>query len=130
MALAACQGGSESPAVATIPCNVQVGFPPLLIYPAPGAIGVPDGNFNVILTGAYGPAIALTSALALTVVSAGPTTAPSPLPSSSIEPSPTSGVAYRVPALQASTLYAIVAQQSVSAPCVAPTVTLGSFTTQ
>ncbi len=99
-------------------------IPPALVYPIPGATGVPDGNFTLVA--AYVPpggTIALSSGAALAAAAV-----PSPLPSPYASPAPnaTAMSGFAVGALAPSTSFTVAL--SVPGACPA-TVQLGQFTT-
>jgi hypothetical protein len=106
---------------------VAAAAPSLLIYPANGATGIPDGNFTLEVTGPPNP-ISLQNASTV-VVSNVPASAP-------FTGAPLSGYEYQIPALQAETTYTVIALTSrggcydpnkVSSTVPAP---IGSFTTK
>ena len=83
--------------------------PPPMLYPQAGAVGVPDGNFVLVLAFAYGTSTSLVSASA-TIGPLAATAVPSPLPSGAGTPLPgASPVAYSVPALGPGTKYTVTA---------------------
>ena len=137
-ALAACQGGdtnralpAPTPSPAPTVCPVLVIAPPPLLYPANGATGIPDGNFNIVTGYAYGTTLNVIppGGPAISTGPSGP--APSPLPSSTFTPGPfATPVAYAVPALRAATTYTVQGAVNLPSPCIAPVYTLGTFTTQ
>ncbi len=103
-----------------------------MVYPANGAADVPDGNFPLVLTFKAIPSVRLTQGA--TVVSSGlsPTPVPSPIPTPTgtpYVPSPDLLAAYRVPALEARTTYAI-SQTFPPSPCYPSVQTIGTFTTR
>ncbi len=121
-----------------VPCPLGVGadalpLPPDLLYPMPGATGVPDGNFTLVVGySVKPPAMQLVTAGAgipgLSSNAWGPP--PSPMPSPAATPRSSSEVLYglAVPALAAHTTYD--AQVTFGAPPCHATESAGSFTTQ
>lgn len=140
--IAAC-GGSGSPAsnVATCGPPPPSAAPPLvLVYPIPGAVGVPIALGEAIFLGPYSlDTVAITSSSGAAVSTGGFMVAPSPLPSPNAAPSnynPASGpfIAVPVPTLSPATTYSVTYSYqgyADSPPSCTSTVTLplGSFTT-
>ena len=138
LALAACGGASSPSSPSPVPCPLAAGAyaipaPPDLLYPIPGATGVPDGNFTLVVGYSTTP-----PALQLVTGSGGIPTlssnawgpAPSPLPSPAATPRSSSETLYglSVPGLAAHTTY--TAQVTFGSPPCQSTETAGSFTTQ
>lgn len=138
LALVACGGGASSPSPGPVPCPLAAGMsavpaPPDLLYPMPGATGVPDGNFTLVAGySVTPPAMQLVTGSggipALSSNAWGPP--PSPMPSPAATPRSSSEVLYglAVPALGAHTTY--TAQVTFGTPPCRTTESAGSFTTQ
>jgi len=127
-ALAACSGTTVPPKDLDVegqPCHNVV--TPVMVYPAPGATGIPDGNFSVILSNH-------TVTLTLNLVNSNVVQVYTALP----VPNPTDPrqSAYAVPALQPQTTYSVLARLQDN-DCLVGSgaiplqlLSLGSFTTQ
>jgi len=138
LALAACGGGRGSATQAPVPCPLAAGAyaipaPPDLLYPMPGATGVPDGNFTLVVGySTTPPALQLVTGSggipAFSSNAWGPP--PSPMPSPAATPRSSSEMLYglAVPALAAHTTY--TAQVTFGSPPCQSTESAGSFTTQ
>ena len=126
--LAACGGSSvRQPLICP---EIAFPAPPKMLYPAPGATGVPAGNFPLVLSFRYGTETSLQSSGAPAVANLQPAPLPSPLPSPAATPGPfASPVAYAVPSLQSAAAYAVIASFSPG-PCAPGQVTIGNFTTR
>jgi hypothetical protein len=136
VALPGCGGGSGTPLV---PEQYQVcsvflpAPPPTLLYPEQGAVGLPDGNFALLVEDAgsvYSIGIEVAGSTAPQPLS--PTAVPSPLPTPAATPAPgVTPAAFGVPALMTNTQYVVTGTIDVASSC-GPTTTLGigSFTTR
>ncbi len=128
--LAACSGGSSTPSGMNC-LGSQANLPPApqLLYPVPGASGVPDAVGILIYEG-YG-----TSPNTITLFNGGqapvattPTTLPSTLPTPIASPSqPGTTYAVSFPVLTTNAIYQ--AQYALPAGCNPKTASFGSFTT-
>ncbi|HEY9179675.1 MAG TPA: hypothetical protein VIO32_03085 [Candidatus Baltobacteraceae bacterium] len=138
LALAACGGTSSRSTQAPVPCPLAAGAyaipaPPDLLYPMPGATGVPDGDFTLVVGySSRPPQMQLVTGSgvipALSSNAWGP--APSPMPSPAATPRSSSETLYglAVPALSAQTTY--TAQVTFGNPPCQTTESAGSFTTR
>ena len=138
LVLAACGGGASTPSPGPVPCPLGVGadalpMPPDLLYPIPGATGVPDGHFTLVVGYSFTPppmqiVTAIGGMPALSSNAWGPP--PSPMPSPAATPRSSSEVLYSlaVPALAAHTTYN--AQVTFGTPPCQAMESAGSFTTQ
>lgn len=121
-----------------VPCPLAAGTsavpaPPDLLYPMPGATGVPDGNFTLVAGYSIRPpAVQLVTASggipAFSSNAWGPP--PSPMPSPAATPRSSSEVLYglAVPVLAARTTYNV--DVTFGTPPCQTTESAGSFTTQ
>ena len=127
-ALPACEGTSGN--VQNVLCPDVVADKGL-VYPAPGATGIPDAVRSVIVSGPVGQ-VTLTPPSGAAIVSTTPTAVPSPIPSPNATPANTPVTAFAVPSLAPNTTYTVVAvDTSVTLPCAeALPQTLGTFATQ
>ncbi len=127
--VAACGGGTGTPHQTCVALPVPA--PPPMIYPQPGATGVPDGNFVMVLAFSYAQATSLMNG-SNSVGPLAPTAVPSPLPSGAGTPFPeATPAAYSVPALQHATTYTVSASFAVqTAGCPSQEIDVGAFTTK
>lgn len=110
------------------PAAGTVVAPPTMLYPVSGATGVPDGNFTLVLSAAYGQTLTLSPGNA-TLASA---SVPNPLPTPNATPPPGSTpVGFAVGVLSAHTTYTIYGNfASTMSGCPGISAAVGSFTTQ
>jgi hypothetical protein len=130
-ALSACgdSGGST-------PCGTLPNLPaPALLYPIPGAVGVPDSPGYIVVSGvgpAYGT-IYLKSPSGSNIYAnaIGPVPSPAPSPEASA-PAGSTPQAAPIPSLAAGTLYGVYFDSAGASPCVQGQVSglIGSFSTQ
>lgn len=139
LALAACSGAGASTSPGPVPCPLAAGSalaipaPPDLLYPMPGASGVPDGVFTMVAgygTLAPPPAQLVPVSGGTTVTGGAWGPPPSPIPSPAATPRSSTETLYGapVPALAAHTAYDV--QVTFGTPPCQSTETAGSFTTQ
>ena len=129
---AAC---SNDPGTTVTPCPAIALAQPTLLYPKPGAIGVPTTVRIVILANisSFGGSVTLaTTGSTVAAGTFGP--APSPLPAGSATPPPgTTAQAASIPTLFAGSVYAVnfVGNSVAGSLCAAPQSggTLGAFST-
>jgi hypothetical protein len=130
-ALSACgdSGGST-------PCGTLANLPaPQLLYPIPGAVGVPDSPLYIVVSGvgpAYG-SIYLKPPTGSNIYAnaLGPVPSPAPSPAASA-PAGSTLLAAPIPSLAAGTAYGVYFNANGASPCVQGQVSgsIGSFTTQ
>jgi hypothetical protein len=120
--------GKTSPAVQ--PCTVMVPAPPRLVYPMPGATGVPDGNFTMVVS--FKPVLPITLVGNTAVVGPlVPAMVPNPLPTPLATPRPAGHqAAYAVGPLAPATTYTLTMNVPANQHCPAKVETGGSFTTR
>jgi hypothetical protein len=131
-ALAGCNG-SSSGSGQPVACNLLIPLSPKMIYPIPGATGVPDGQFTLVVSFAPPGSITLASgATTLGPLASAPV--PSPLPTPNATPSPSSAQTYAgfavSGALSSAATYTVTDTMPAVANCPATSQTIGSFTTQ
>ena len=97
-----------------------------MVYPAPNATGVPDGNFTLVLGGPVQTKLMLNGAGPLAAAAV-----PNPLPTPNASPSPVPSEysGYTVGPLAAATTYTITETIADGTACQA-TETFGQFTTR
>jgi hypothetical protein len=135
-ALALALGCSNTPMVpnTTLVCNIA-DIPALqLLYPIPGATGVPTAAGSLVFAGAPDASLTvLLSASGTTLTLGAPVAAPSPLPSPLATPTPiASGLSSApYPSLAPATTYRVSYELTgTTGPCAHVLVSPGSFTTQ
>jgi hypothetical protein len=121
-ALVDCSGGTSS-SNPSLPCLPPAA--PQLIYPAPGATGVPDGNFTMVLT--YFQGVTLNGGASVE----GPfsqAALPSPLPTPYASPLPSGYplAGYVVGALAPATTYTVTETSTGTGACAGVVLTGGS----
>ncbi len=127
--LAACSGGSTAPPGSSSPQSICNGGPAPyepMVYPAPNATGVSDGNFTLVLGGPVQTGLML-EGVGLLASAAVPNPLPTPYATPSPTPSQYSG--YAVGPLAAATTYTITETLAAGTPCQS-TETFGKFTTR
>jgi hypothetical protein len=129
LAATACSGARDAP---TCPAAMPPS-PGQLLYPIPGATGVPTQAGSLLLAGVKRDLYVSLGGPNYTLLTAFPGPEPSPLPEPAAAPvspaSALSGVPY--PALAAHTTFTVATVPSVGLTCYFPVgVTLGTFTTR
>jgi hypothetical protein len=123
-ALTGCDAGSSGSPNNT--CNGSAIPTMALVYPAPGATGVPDGNFTLVIGSSFG----IVGTIGIAGNNLAAASVPSPLPSPYATPQPQATVsAYAVPPLAGGKTYTVVDSIAAGTPCAAQQ-TVGQFTTQ
>jgi len=123
VALSSCGGAGGDLTTQGACTGLTAPAPPQLVYPEPGAVNVPDGNFTMVLSFGSGP-------VELSGADLQPAPVPNPLPSPHATPSPFSPSAltgWAVGSLSPHTTYAIT--YGIDSRC-SPFYDLGEFTTR
>jgi len=135
--IAACGGGSGTGTTMPVPCPLELAqpAPPDLLYSIPGATGVPDGNFQLIVgypTTPFAPPVLAPTPAGPSTTGATFTAAPTPLPSPMATPRSSIEMLFgsAIPALQSATTYEVTFTFGPAIPGCPNTENAGSFTTR
>jgi hypothetical protein len=122
-ALTACNGDSGVACPQSIPAIC------CLVYPQPNSVGIPDGQFALVLSLSGTISVSAVGAPQIGVLSV--TAVPSPIPSPSASTTPTEVLtAYSVPSLQSNTMYFVSDTVGPATACFSGKELVGSFTTR